>query len=350
MPRAVRDGKCASEGGERCANLARGRGRDRPPTEWSSYTASVQAGTLQLTGDAASGELALDATPPRSSWTVGEDGTADFGFDRSRFSAGHVSAGRGDDRVDVIDGGATLDDLTVDGGAGDDFLRGGGGDDVLIGGAGDDSVDGNRGADTALLGSGADTFRWDPGDGSDAVEGEGGKDTLAFDGSNAGERIDLTANGSRVRLTRDVAAIDMDLGGIESLDLRALGGADTITVNDLTGTDLKAADIDLGVTGGGGDGAADTVVGQRDRRAGQGARDPVRDAGADDRPAGRSDDRRQRVRQRQAACEHARRRGRRARRAGCEHADQSARRSRKRRVEEGPEGAPPERRRPPSRC
>ena len=40
----------------------------------------------------------------------------------------------------------------------------------------------------------------------------------------------------------------------------ALGGADTITVNDLTGTDVKQVNIDLAATGGGGDGPVDTVV------------------------------------------------------------------------------------------
>jgi hypothetical protein len=52
----------------------------------------------------------------------------------------------------------------------------------------------------------------------------------------------------------------MDLDDIESTDIRALGSADTITVNDLAGTDLEAASIDLAASGGDGDGAPDTVV------------------------------------------------------------------------------------------
>ena len=96
------------------------------------------------------------------------------------------------------------------------------------------TIDGGRGSDTALLGSGDDTFTWDPGDGSDTVEGQGGHDTMQFNGSNAPEHIDLSANGSRVRLFRDVANITMDLNGIENLNVAALGSADTITVNDLT--------------------------------------------------------------------------------------------------------------------
>ena len=33
----------------------------------------------------------------------------------------------------------------------------------------------------------------------------------------------------------------MDLVGIETIDLNALGGADIVTVNDLTGTDVTGS-------------------------------------------------------------------------------------------------------------
>ena len=52
----------------------------------------------------------------------------------------------------------------------------------------------------------------------------------------------------------------MDLDGIETIDVRALGGSDKITVNDLAGTYTKIVDVDLAANGGGGDGAADTVI------------------------------------------------------------------------------------------
>ena len=125
---------------------------------------------------------------------------------------------------------------------------------------GNDLVDGNIGADTAQLGSGNDHFQWDPGDGSDTVEGQGGRDVVDFNGSNIGENIDVSANGARARLTRNVAAITMDLAGIEGLNVRTLGGADTITVGDLSGTDLDSADVDLTGFDGNGDGAADSVI------------------------------------------------------------------------------------------
>ena len=56
-----------------------------------------------------------------------------------------------------------------------------------------------------------------------------------------------------MKLFRDIANINMDFDAVERLELTALGGADTITVGDLTATDLKAADIDLSASAGGGD-------------------------------------------------------------------------------------------------
>ena len=54
----------------------------------------------------------------------------------------------------------------------------------------------------------------------------------------------------------------MDLNGVEHIQLDALGGADTITVNDLTGTDVKQVAIDLAAPAGSGqgDGQPDTVI------------------------------------------------------------------------------------------
>jgi Ca2+-binding RTX toxin-like protein len=113
-----------------------------------------------------------------------------------------------------------------------------------------------------LLGAGNDTFVWNPGDGSDTVEGQSGTDTLQFNGANINEHIDISANGGRVRFTRDVANITMDLNDVENINVVALGGNDTITINDLTGTDITQVAVDLSATPGSGvsDGQADTIV------------------------------------------------------------------------------------------
>ena len=54
----------------------------------------------------------------------------------------------------------------------------------------------------------------------------------------------------------------MDLNGVEHIEVNARGSADTVTVNDLTGTGVNQVAIDLGAQPGspGGDGAADTIV------------------------------------------------------------------------------------------
>jgi Ca2+-binding RTX toxin-like protein len=233
-----------------------------------------------LTGTAAK-QVNIDLSSPAGSGQG--DGAAD-----------HVTVNgtTGDDSINVASSGSsvvvnglaakvtlagaegTLDSLTVNGLGGNDIINasalkagqinltinGGTGDDRITGSQGDDVVNGGQGSDTALLGAGNDTFVWNPGDGSDAVDGQAGSDTLLFNGSNAAEKIDISANGSHARLVRDVGAVAMDLNHIETVAVRALGSADTITVNDMTGTDVSQVNIDLGGTGGGSDGAADTVV------------------------------------------------------------------------------------------
>jgi Ca2+-binding RTX toxin-like protein len=152
--------------------------------------------------------------------------------------------------------------LTLDGGAGDDTIAGGQGIETLLGGDGNDSIDGNGGNDLALLGAGDDTFVWDPGDGSDVVEGQDGVDTMLFNGANASEQVDLSANGNRLKFFRTQGNITMDTAGVERVDFNALGGADLVTVNDLGGTDVNSVNVDLAGTLGGatGDGQPDRVV------------------------------------------------------------------------------------------
>jgi len=173
-----------------------------------------------------------------------------------------VSGGEGDDTLSAATLPANLIQLTLDGGAGDDTLVGSQGDDMLIGGDGDDTLFGGRGNDVAFMGEGNDLFVWNPGDGSDVVEGQGGKDALEFNGANIDEKFDLAANGNRLRLTRDIGGVTMDVAGVEAVELATFGGADTVNVNDLTGTDVKAVNVDLSSPQGVGigDGAADTVT------------------------------------------------------------------------------------------
>ncbi|GMU83392.1 MAG: hypothetical protein AMXMBFR47_32620 [Planctomycetota bacterium] len=170
-----------------------------------------------------------------------------------------LQAGSGDDSLACTGNLAALIQITADGGDGSDTLRGSNGADVLIGGDGDDFVDGQQGNDVAMLGAGNDTFQWDPGDGSDTVEGQDGVDTILFNGSNGSEIFSFSANGSRLRFTRDLGNILLDADDVEGFDLNALGGIDTVNAGNLAGTDVAQINVDLGGFGGTADAAADTV-------------------------------------------------------------------------------------------
>ena len=151
---------------------------------------------------------------------------------------------------------------TLDGGRGDDQISGGRGVELFLGGSGNDTIDGNQGNDRALMGAGDDTFIWDPGDGSDVVEGQDGADTMRFNGANIAEKFELSANGPRLRFTRDIGNITMDTDDVERVDVNALGAVDLVTVHDLSGTDVSRVNVDESNPAGSGlgDNAIDQVV------------------------------------------------------------------------------------------
>jgi len=134
--------------------------------------------------------------------------------------------------------------------------------DVLTGGDGNDRIAGQQQGDSMFGGPGDDTLVWNPGDGNDLLEGQAGNDTMEFNGAGADEVFEASAVAGRLLFTRDLGNIVMDVADTETVDLRALGGADTAILNDLTGTDVTKASIDLaGILGGAaGDAAADTIT------------------------------------------------------------------------------------------
>jgi Ca2+-binding RTX toxin-like protein len=222
----------------------------------------IHHGTLTVTGTSGDDRLALRlraGDPNTLEVDAGGYRSDSLRFDRRRFNAIVVNAGDGSDAVsiDETNGAFTnTDATTLNGEGGNDTLQGGSGNETLTGGDGNDSVNGGRGADTASLGAGDDSFTWNPGDGSDTVEGQDGNDTMIFNGAGAAEHIDLSANGPRLRLFRDLGSITMDTAGVETVDVNALGGADTLTVNDLTGTGVANVNEDLG----GNDAQPDQVI------------------------------------------------------------------------------------------
>jgi Ca2+-binding RTX toxin-like protein len=187
---------------------------------------------------------------------------APFAVDAGTIENVVITMNGGDDQFSATGNLSPLVKLTIDGGAGSDTIRGGNGADTLLGGDGNDFIDGNQGNDVAFMGAGDDRFVWNPGDGSDVIEGQAGTDTMQFDGSAGNENFELSANGGRLRFTRDIGSIVMDADDVERVELNALGGADRVTVNSLAGTDVKRIGIDLSGTPGGttGDGQADEIV------------------------------------------------------------------------------------------
>ena len=174
-----------------------------------------------------------------------------------------VFGGNGNDMISLDNvappTGQALPPAHLFGGNGNDTLIGGAGNDTLFGGNGDDTVIGGKGTDTAFLGNGNDTFIWNPGDGNDVVDGGRGFDTLVFRGADrpAGETFSIDPNGSGATFNRPNGTID--LTDVERIQFEAQGQhPDNITINDLTGTDVKQVAIDLG-GGAGGDGQVDKV-------------------------------------------------------------------------------------------
>ena len=111
------------------------------------------------------------------------------------------------------------------------------------------------------MGGGLDTFTWAPGDGNDIVEGQAGTDFLQMNGSGGNDRFDVLPVGSRTRVTRDIENVNLDLGGLERVDLLPGPGGDIVRVADLSGTATDRVDFNLTVARGqiGGDNLIDRV-------------------------------------------------------------------------------------------
>jgi Ca2+-binding RTX toxin-like protein len=179
--------------------------------------------------------------------------------------------------VNIFSPEAANDRLTLNALGGDDVVNansleadgiqltenGGLGNDILVGSEGDDLFNGGDGNDTALMGAGDDTFVWNPGDDNDTLEGQDGFDRMLFNGAVVAEQINIFANGGRVLFTRDIANVVMDLNDVEGIDFNARGGADKVTINDLSGTDVTEINLNLALAPENpavGDGAPDTVI------------------------------------------------------------------------------------------
>jgi Ca2+-binding RTX toxin-like protein len=257
LPLSLRMARSVLVGGTAVVTLGGFAGMAHASPQTNS--AAVINGTLVVTENNGGHtvDVVLSATDPNILQVI-TDGTDVQSFDRNQFTSIMVIGGRGDDSIHIGNG-FSDDQVTVDGGAGNDTIVGGDGKDVLLGGRGNDTVTGGRGADIAFLGSGSDSFIWNPGDGSDDVDGQRGTDSMVFNGAAANEHMAVFGNGSRSVLTRDVGTITMNMDSIEGLDLNALGGSDLIDVDDLSGTSLRNVNLGFADASGAPDGVADEV-------------------------------------------------------------------------------------------
>src|SRR5262249_42899649 len=206
-------------------------------------------GTLRVMGDELDNTIVVSRN---AAGTILVNGGALPGVTVANTHRIFLNGGLGNDNLSLDETNGPLPLAKLDGGAGNDVLTGGSGGDVFVGAAGNDTLFG---------GAGDDEFLWGPGDGNDVVEGRGGRDTQGFSGSDVAENFTISDSGTgspfhRVRLTRDVGNVTMDLNGIEVINLNAGGGADSITVNDQSATDIFEVNLDLGFL----DGQADAVV------------------------------------------------------------------------------------------
>ena len=129
-PRARRAGLAAA------AALAVAVAAAEPATAASSASAAVFNDTLVVTATNADEVVALRLAPGQPGTLdvdFGDDGGAEWSFDRATFSRVQLSMRGGDDRVRVDQSNGSFADeiLTIDGGSGDDTLTGGDGADVF---------------------------------------------------------------------------------------------------------------------------------------------------------------------------------------------------------------------------
>jgi len=163
--------------------------------------------------------------------------------------------------IDARDGDDTVDATGIARDTVQPALKGGAGKDTIIGSSSDDVIAGGTGVDIALMGGGLDTFTWAPGEGNDIVEGQAGTDFLQMNGSGGNDRFDVQPIGSRTRVTRDIENVNLDLGGVERVDILPGPGGDILRVAALSGTATDHVDFNLAVARGqiGGDNLIDRV-------------------------------------------------------------------------------------------
>ncbi|HEV7890294.1 MAG TPA: M91 family zinc metallopeptidase [Pyrinomonadaceae bacterium] len=209
-----------------------------PPIERIVFDTGAGDDNVQVTRDTKTGATIITVNGERHTVQLSHDNSTGGGlatvdgkqYQLSRDDPNNlkIRLGDGNDRLEV--GSGVRINLTVEGGAGNDFIRTGAGDDRIEGGAGDDEIhagagrdyiNGSLGNDRLYGEAGHDTIYG--GDGDDTVDGGAGDDYL--EGGRGRDHL-LGAAG------RDVLSggLDDDLleGGANDDRLYAGGGRDRI--------------------------------------------------------------------------------------------------------------------------
>ena len=116
----------------------------------------------------------------------------------------------------------------------------------LSGTAGNDTITGAGGADTITMLGGSDLSLWSLGDGSDVVEGGTGTDTARL--ASTGGFLNVSASGSGtvfVAAGVGAGAEIVSLNDVERLELLASAFNNTVTIGDLSGTDITKVTVDF---------------------------------------------------------------------------------------------------------
>jgi hypothetical protein len=179
-----------------------------PAAAQAGSPVAIEHRTLLVRGGAGADAVALEVSrwaPHVLRVDLGDDGSVDYEIRRSRFDRIRVESGAGEDEVRI----------------------------------------------KAPIHSQLEPIRYDGGDGFDQIVAEG---------SNAGERFELSVEDGVERLAHERTRAS--LHGVEAVEAFARGGSDTIDIEDLTGAELQSVTAELGTVLGfeSADGATDRVT------------------------------------------------------------------------------------------
>lgn len=198
---------------------------------------------------------------------------------------------------DTIDASNSNQAVSIDAGTGDDTVSGGSAADTISGGEGSDIITGGGGDDIIDAGVGDDLVLWEAGDGNDTIDGGDGFDELDLTLSATEPStlsISADVDGNVILVSDDGTVLTVD--GVEDIVINAGVAGTSITIGDLTGTDiaqdtlyfvggagddfLDASATDRRINASGGDGNDTLLSGSGNDTLDGGAGDDVLDAGS----------------------------------------------------------------------